>query len=81
VKDIIYIPSNVFAKINDLSKKIAKLYIYYCCGGWRQGPTAVPHGVRYTRGTVASATAVGHGGRGPICFKKFVIFLFELGWR
>jgi hypothetical protein len=28
----------------------------------------VPHGVR------SAATAVDHGGRGPVCFKKFVIF-------
>jgi hypothetical protein len=28
--------------------------------------------------TVAFATAVGHGGRGPVCFQNFLIFLFEL---
>jgi hypothetical protein len=32
-----------------------------------------------TRGTVEPATVVGHDGRGPLCFQKFVIFLFELG--
>jgi hypothetical protein len=26
-------------------------------------------------------TAMGHGGRGPVSFQKFVIFLFDLGWR
>jgi hypothetical protein len=33
------------------------------------------------RGTVAPPTVVGHGGMGPVSFQKFVIFLFELGWR
>jgi hypothetical protein len=35
----------------------------------------------YRRGTVAPPTAVGHGGRGPLSFQKFVIFLFELRWK
>jgi hypothetical protein len=30
---------------------------------------------------LSPATAVGHGGRDPVCFQKFVIFLFELEWR
>jgi hypothetical protein len=34
----------------------------------------VPHGVTYPRGTVAPVTAVGHDGRCPVCFKKFVMF-------
>jgi hypothetical protein len=33
-----------------------------------------PHSVTYPRGTVAPATAVGHDGRGPVCFKKIVFF-------
>jgi hypothetical protein len=33
----------------------------------------VPHGVTYARGTVGPATDVTHGGRGPVCFQKFVI--------
>jgi hypothetical protein len=63
-------------------KNIAKLYIYRSGGRW-QGPTAVPHGGSYTRGTVATATATGvdHDDMGPICFQKLVIFLLELGWR
>jgi hypothetical protein len=39
-------------------------------------PTAVG-----ARDTAAPATAVGRGGRGPVCFQNFVIFLFEPGWR
>jgi hypothetical protein len=31
------------------------------------------------RGTVVSAIAVVHGGRGPICFEKIIIFLFDIG--
>jgi hypothetical protein len=50
-------------------------------GGRRQEPTAVPHGGTNARGTVAPATVVGHGGRSAVYFQKFVIFLFELGWR
>jgi hypothetical protein len=34
----------------------------------------MPHGVTYPRGTVAPATAVGHGGGGLVCFQNFVIF-------
>jgi hypothetical protein len=34
----------------------------------------VPHGGSYTRGTIATATVVGHGSRAPVCFQKFVIF-------
>jgi hypothetical protein len=30
--------------------------------------------VTYPRGTVAPVTAVGHNGKGPVCFQKFVIF-------
>jgi hypothetical protein len=63
--------------------KIAKLYIYRP-GHGGIGPTAVPHGGSYSTAhgcTVATATAVTHGGRGPVCFQNFVIFLFQLGWR
>jgi hypothetical protein len=42
--------------------------------GTAQGPTAMPHGVRGASNTVASATAVGHGGRGQVCFQKFYFF-------
>jgi hypothetical protein len=31
----------------------------------------MPHGARGASGTVAPATAVGHGGRGPVCFEFF----------
>jgi hypothetical protein len=34
----------------------------------------VPHGVRGACGTVVPATAVGHGGRGLVCFQNFLIF-------
>jgi hypothetical protein len=47
-------------------------------GTYRPCPTALRTPVR---GTVAPATAVGHDGWGPVNFQKFVIFLFELGWR
>jgi hypothetical protein len=54
-------------------QKITKLCIY-CRGGRQQGPTVVPHGIRYTRDTVTTANVVGHGGTGPVYFQKFVIF-------
>jgi hypothetical protein len=38
----------------------------------------VPHGGRGARGTVASATAVGHSGRGLVCFQKIAIFLTRM---
>jgi hypothetical protein len=72
--------SLLFSQKYIVRKKFVKLHIYRG-GGRRQGPTAVPHSVTYPRGTVALAFVVGHDGRGLVCFQKFVIFLFELGWR
>jgi hypothetical protein len=55
----------------------------YTCGAvWAAAGTChVPHGGRGARGTVEPPTAVGHDGRGLVCFQIFVIFLFELEWR
>jgi hypothetical protein len=55
-----------------IRKKFAKLYIWRR-EGRRQGPTAVPHGGRKARDTVAPPT-VGHGGRSPVSFQKIIIF-------
>jgi hypothetical protein len=69
-----------FAKIYG-SQNFLQKYTSSAVGARRQRPTAVPYGGRGARGNVAPATAVGHGGRGLVCFQNFVIFLFELGWR
>jgi hypothetical protein len=37
----------------------------------------VPHGVRGARGTVTPSTAVGHDGRGSVCFQFFLFLLFD----
>jgi hypothetical protein len=54
--EFFYIFSSILQKYT-VRKKFAKLYILRR-GGRRQGPTVVPHGVTYPRGTVAPATAV-----------------------
>jgi hypothetical protein len=40
------------------------------------GPDDAPP--KYPHGAVATATAMGHDGSGPVCFQNFVIFPFEL---
>jgi hypothetical protein len=44
---------------------VRKIYktIHLAPWGTAAGPTVVPHGVMYPRGTVAHATAVGYGAR------------------
>jgi hypothetical protein len=69
-----------FAKYMVRKNNFAKLYIWRRAGR-RQGPTAVPYGGRKACGTAAPPTAVGHGGRGPVSFRNFVMFLFELESR
>jgi hypothetical protein len=72
-----------FAKINGPPKTLHN-YTSTTVGDGGRVPTAMSHGGSDSTArwcTLATATAVAHGGRGTICFQNFVTFLFELGWR
>jgi hypothetical protein len=57
-------------------KKFAKLRIHLAPRGTAAETYRRADGVTYLRGTVAPATVMGHGGRGPVYFQKFVFFVW-----
>jgi hypothetical protein len=58
-------PRNFFSFFTFFHLNFAKICGWHCGGGGRDLPRCP---------TVAPPTAVGHGGRGPDTFQKFVIF-------